>query len=452
MVNKAIILTGQESETESTLARNLIPVGGITLLERQLKTLEKIGVREVHLVTDWFVAELEKEILSYPRKPEAVHIHRTKEAPGKILEGNTEQDSWLLLEEGVLVDDRIITSVIEKNAGTVIAVMNREDFQNNQLSYGIPLSLRGQNSVFASVAKISGQTMQTHAEKLNSLEHLKEAVESLSNSNDCEIFEISSIPLYLPNRRRDVDLIWLPVMRPKDGVKGTEALLNNAQKGTLDWPAWFIHRPIENWIVKHICNLPITPNQVTVVTGILGLYIMYLFATGNMALGLAGALAVGVLDGVDGKLARTKMQQTKIGELEHLVDKVVEYGWYFAIAAALSTTYGYAPWVMAATLVLFHLADEVQSEFFRRMSDRQICDTGKFDRRFRMIGGRRNTQMWALIPFGIFGAWYAGFIFICCYGIITFFVHQARIIYHAKNLMEASSEIFVENFRKTKIF
>ena len=452
MVNKAIILTGQESETESTLARNLIQVGGITLLERQLKTLEKLGVQEVHLVTDWFIAELEKEILSYSKKPGSVHIHRTKEAAAKILENNSEQDSWLLLEEGVLIDDRIVGAVIEKNAGTVIAVMNKEDVGEDKSSYGIPLSLRGQDSIFASAAKISSETMQTHADKLNSLEHLKEALESLANSNDCEILEISSIPLYLPNRRRDVDMIWLPILQPKDGSKGTDALLNNAQKGTLDWPAWYIHRPIENWIVKHICNLPITPNQVTVVTGLLGFYIMYLFATGSMAWGLAGALIVGILDGVDGKLARTKMQQTKIGELEHLVDKVVEYGWYFAIAGFLSTTYGYAPWVMATALVLFHLADEIQSEFFRRMSDRQICDTGKFDRRFRLIGGRRNTQMWTLIPFGIFGAWYAGFIFICCYGIITFFVHQARIIYHAKNLMEATSETFVENFRKTKIF
>ncbi|WP_321398026.1 CDP-alcohol phosphatidyltransferase family protein [Emcibacter sp.] len=434
------------------MARNLIQVGGISLLERQLKTLEKIGIQEVHLVSDWFIAELEKEIHSFARKPKAVYIHRTKEAARKILESNNEQDSWLLLEEGILVDDRIITSVIEKRAGTVIAVMNREDFQDDRLSYGTPLTLRGQDTVFASVAKISSQTMQTHADKLNSLENLKGALESLSNSNDCEILDISSIPLYLTNRRRDVDLIWLPILQPRDGAKGTDALLNNAQKGTLDWPAWYIHRPIENWIVKHICNLPITPNQVTAVTGILGLYIMYLFATGNMAVALAGALAVGILDGVDGKLARTKMQQTKIGELEHLVDKVVEYGWYFAIAAALSVTYGYAPWVMACALVLFHLADEVQSEFFRRMADRQICDTGKFDRRFRLIGGRRNTQMWALIPFGLVGAWYAGFIFICCYGIITFFVHQARIIYHAKNLMEANSEKFVENFRKTKIF
>ena len=140
------------------------------------------------------------------------------------------------------------------------------------------------------------------------------------------------------------------------------------------------------------------------------------------------------------------------GVLDDVVDKVVEYGWYFAIGGYLSTLYGFAPWVFAGALVLFHLADEIQAEFFRRMSDRQICDAGAFDRKFRLIGGRRNTQMWALIPFGLFGAWYAGFIFICAYGIITFFVHQIRIIYHAKNLMEATSEEFVKTFQKTKIF
>ncbi|WP_138380511.1 CDP-alcohol phosphatidyltransferase family protein [Luteithermobacter gelatinilyticus] len=452
MANKAILITGQESETESTLARNLIPVGGITLLERQLKLLKRYGVEEVHLITDWFVSEFEKAVLSYRNKPEKVFIHRTKEAPVKLLESNHELDRWLLLEEGVLVDDRILGAVAGHESGSVIAVMDRNYMPEEKASYGIPLSLRGEETIFASVALISGQTMQTHADKLNSLETLKDALEHIAVSNDCEIFNISSLPLYLANRRRDVEILWLPILNKRDGEKGTEALLQNAQKGTLDWPAWFIHRPIENWIVKNICNLPITPNQVTVATGILGFYIMYLFATGQMGIALAGALVVGVLDGVDGKLARTKLMQTKIGEIEHVVDKVVEYGWYFAIGGYLSTLYGFAPWVFAGALVLFHLADEIQAEFFRRMSDRQICDAGAFDRKFRLIGGRRNTQMWALIPFGLFGAWYAGFIFICAYGIITFFVHQIRIIYHAKNLMEATSEEFVKTFQKTKIF
>jgi len=68
-----------------------------------------------------------------------------------------------------------------------------------------------------------------------------------------------------------------------------------------------------------------------------------------------------------------------------------------------------------------------------------------------LIAGQRNTQIWMLLPFALFDQWVAGFGFICAYGIITFFVHQVRLVYHLKNFMVESSSRFAENFKKTKI-
>ncbi len=452
MTKKALLITGQESETVSTLARNLIPVAGLSIFARQMKQLKALGVDELHVITDWFTQEFEKEIESCSKRPEKIFLHNTKDAPIKLLEHNNEGNCWFLIEEGVLIDERIIAHVAEFPAPTVVSLIGPHDFLDARTAHGIPLQTEDQEGFFGSVAKLSSQTLAANVRKLNSLDGLTGALKAITRADDCQVAPLTEIPLYIPNRRREVDLVWFPVIRREDSDKGADILLDFTQKGTLDWPAWYIHRHIENFIVKHISKLPVTPNQVTVATGILGFYIMYLFVNGHMMPGLIGAYVVGILDGVDGKLARVKMMQTKIGELEHILDKIVEYGWYLAIAAYLSSLNGEAPYVMAGALILFHLADEVQSEFFRRMTNLQICDTGSFDKKFRLIGGRRNTQLWALLPFALFDQWYIGFMFICIYGIATFFVHQLRIVYHLKNQMVADSKTFAENFQKTKVF
>jgi hypothetical protein len=154
---------------------------------------------------------------------------------------------------------------------------------------------------------------------------------------------------------------------------------------------------------------------------------------------------------VDGKLARVKMLERKIGEFEHLLNKLIEYGWYFSIALYLSASHGEAPFIMATALILFHLADEIQREFFHHFTNSRISNAGKFDEKFQLIAASRNTLMWTLLPFALYNQWYAGFAVICAYGIITFFVHQARVVYHLKNMMKANNDTNAGNFKKTKI-
>ncbi len=61
--------------------------------------------------------------------------------------------------------------------------------------------------------------------------------------------------------------------------------------------------PIEKWPVSHICRTTITPNQIRLGTGVLGLSVTLLYALGYLWAGALLALIIGVLDGVDGKLA-----------------------------------------------------------------------------------------------------------------------------------------------------
>ena len=167
--------------------------------------------------------------------------------------------------------------------------------------------------------------------------------------------------------------------------------------------------------------------MVTLVTGVIGVVGMVAFAKGWLWTGLIIALIVGPLDGVDGKLARTRVAFSKYGDLEHVLDKFIEYGWYAALASYFSSVQGSAlPWAIAALIVLPALAEAIQSEVFRRMTGVQLDDFGPVERRIRLFAGRRNTFLWTLIPFALLDAWFAGFVFLAVYSVVTTGVAQWR--------------------------
>src|SRR5205807_8004753 len=134
---------------------------------------------------------------------------------------------------------------------------------------------------------------------------------------------------YVGSMRRSVRPLFFPAPSPERRPLAERLLRDATQKGVLDFPA-LVHAPIEKWLVSHLCRTTITPNQITLGTGVLGLSVTLLYAFGHLSVGALLALLVGILDGVDGKLARLKVQTTRIGKGEHLLDYFVEMSWWAA--------------------------------------------------------------------------------------------------------------------------
>ncbi len=223
----------------------------------------------------------------------------------------------------------------------------------------------------------------------------------------------------------------MPIEVPEDNAKAKNILVHSAQRKVLDWPAWFIHRPIANWLVYRICEWPITPNQVTTLANISAFAALFLFAFGKIGLGLFLAALTGLLDGVDGKMARVKGILSKAGEFEHVLDKVYENGWLLAMAFFLSHQgYGMRPWLLSGTVVFANLADIVVAWAFLEKLGMRIDTSGAFERRFRWVSGRRNIYTWTLIPFAILNLFYEGLWFIAFYALATIIVKLWRLIVH----------------------
>jgi len=451
MTKKALLITGQESETVSTLARNLIPTGGLSLFARQMLQMKSIGIDEMHVITDWFAQDFEKEMAKCRVKPRDIFIHSTKEAPLKLLEHNDEGSIWFLIEEAVLLDDRIIEQVAINPAPTVISLIGQNEFLSTHTANGISLHLDDQEGYFGSLAKLSRKTLSANVRKLNSLEGLANALKSIARAEDCVIFKVTNTPLYDARYGRNIDLVWLPITRKEDGDHGTEILLDYAKGNIQDVFARYAYGYCENFLVKYMSRFPIFPAHVMAAMSILGFYIMYLFWSGHLLPALFGTYIVGILSGVNDKFIHLKRMSSKLERLGHFMTKVLSFGWYFSIAVFLSRLYGMIPYILAAVIILCHIADSVQMEFFRRMTTLRLYNAAAFDRKFHLIASSSTTQMWILLLFGLYHQWLIGLGFICAYGIITFFVHQARLVYHLKNIMIENSNIFAENFKTTKI-
>ena len=356
----------------------------------------------------------------------------------------TDDDTVLVLAPGLVVDERIIAAVLAAPAPTVATWSISGAGPQRGVERLDPVSFA------AGVAVYPGSLVRQVAARLGDWDLHSTLLRAALAELDALRLDLGHLPLYDTHRRREVALSWALPASADEAAAATTMLLLAAQKGCLDWPARFLHPPIENALVRLLLPTTITPNMVTIFVGFVSLAAGIAFAYGWMWTGLALALISGPLDGVDGKLARTKLIFSRWGDLEHLLDKVAEYGWYLCIAGHLAVVQGNSgPWAVAGLIILFALAETLQGEFFRRFTGAQLDDAGDFERRFRLISGRRNTFFWTLVPFAIVNAWYEGFATLAIYSVVTFFILQFRFIVRMSDYGRTHAPAIEANFTRT---
>lgn len=419
----ALIFADQLTVDGDRLAASLV-VAGRSLVERQLIQLKRRGVEEALVVAGAYadhscLAQLHQKSRHMPKV--TITGADFSDSLSKL-----RADAYLVLEGHALIDDRIFDALLQQSGPDFVVAKIGTETSQQTVCLKWPVSRALDADTFADLNAKAGSVADT--------------------------LDISSLPLYIPNRRRDVPYLFQQVTDAAAGKKRSFDVIRQGQKGTLDWPARWLHPVPENWLVYLVSNTWITPNGITLLTSVLGFYATYLLGTGSFTAALLLILSVGILDGVDGKLARAKMQETAIGELEHLIDKLVEYSWYFALAWYFAAEYGSPVWALAIVTTGFAWAETVQGEFYRRLTGCQLDDAGKFEKTWRLVGGRRNTFMYAFLPFVLFGYTYAGFWMIAVYSLITFFVAQVSFIIRLRAYSKKHSKCMAKNLSDTTYF
>ena len=170
----------------------------------------------------------------------------------------------------------------------------------------------------------------------------------------------------------------------------------------------YMNKPIEDRIVYHISERTwITPNAITVIGNVLAFSITPLFIMGYFLYASLLAYLVGIIDGLDGKLARSRGFLTKLGHIEHSFDMLFEQTWYLSFALGLYLSYGLWWLLLAggAFLVLDTFVRHVYMQFKDTMGI-ALTAASPLDRRFALVDGRRNMYLLYMIvssALGFFG-------------------------------------------------
>lgn len=177
----------------------------------------------------------------------------------------------------------------------------------------------------------------------------------------------------------------------EDVRQATRFLVRSQQKFVMDLPAEFIDPLFEDPLTCWLSSTRITPNMVSMTGALTAFLVAWLFWNGYFVTGAFLMFLVEILDGVDGKLARTKLQFSRFGRHEDVLDYFCETSIYVGLGAGLTAGYGGSlPCFLAVLMIVSDTIDNVLYTLAGKWYGKSIDLFSPFDTAFRRIGGRRN--------------------------------------------------------------
>src|SRR6266567_5506471 len=394
----------------------LIELCGVNLLERLLRILQRLGFRRaiIFSTTPEIVAtELAKRSWARDR----ITAHLVSDAigpltPELVLEQSL-SERFLIVPANIYCDARLLAALCAKDSSAALVDSNPPEFARSLSRNPCGPALVTREFLFA-----LSPPAPFFAE-------LKDKIDT----RKIDIVDAAAGDDYIVTMRRRVRPVCFPAPPEQNRRLAEQIILDSAQKGTLDLPAYF-HAPIETGIISLLCKTRITPNQITIAGFIIGCGATAAFALGRVGLGILAALIFGIVDGLDGKQSRVKIETTERGKWEHHLDYLIENSWWAMIAFHLWRS-GQSPnaFFFLALLIGSHLLDEFAKRRAKMATGRLLDDLTPFDRAFRLIAARRNVYVWLLAIGFLLNALPQSYTIICGWAAFSAAVHLMRSIW-----------------------
>src|SRR5258708_7068915 len=388
---------------------------GVNLLERLLRILQRLGFREaiVFSTTPEIGAELSKH--SWPREQIIVHVvsGATESLTPKLVLEQSPSERFLIVPANVYCDARLLAALCAKASSAALVDSNPPEFARSLIRNPCGPALVTRDFLFGLSPSVA----------------LFEKLKNKVNNHEIDVVDSAEEDEYIVSMRRRVRPVCFAAPPEQNQRVAERVILDSAQKGTLDLPA-YIHAPIENAIISLLCKTRITPNQITIAGFIIGCNATVAFAVGRIGLGILAALIFGIVDGLDGKQSRVKIEMTERGKWEHHLDYLIENSWWLAIAFHLWRSGQFRNvFYFFALLIGSHLLDEFAKRRAKMAKGRLLDDVTPFDRAFRLIAARRNVYVWTLACGLLLDAFPQSYAIICGWAAFSAAVHLARSIW-----------------------
>src|SRR5947199_1553814 len=394
----------------------LVELCGVNLLERLLRILQRLGFRRAIVFSStpeivgaelakrsWARQQITARLVPSAAKPLTAQLFLEQGPPGRLL----------IVPADTYCDARLLAALCAKDSSAALVDSNPPEFARSLIRNpcGPALVIRDFLSASWPAAPL--------------FEELKDKIDN----RKIDIVDAAEEDDYIVSMRRRVRPVCFPAPPEQNLRLAEHIILDSAQNGTLDLPAYF-HAPIETRIISLLCKTRITPNQITIAGFIIGCSATAAFAVGRVGFGILAALIFGIVDGLDGKQSRVKIATTERREWEHHLDYLIENSWWAAIAFHLWRS-GQFPsaFYFLALLIGSHLLDEFAKRRAKMATGRPLDDVAPFDRAFRLIAARRNVYVWILACGFLLDALPQSYAIICAWAAFSAAVHLARSIW-----------------------
>ncbi len=383
-------------------------VGGVPLVARTLFHLDQFGIKRVALLLN---AERNPEGLKAWQKNLRVELLRViEDIPNTLLALKEPGTSLVYIDAAHLIDPRLIR-VLTAASEPTLAYIDSSDRDRQTIRAGF----------------LRREDLQTWLKQGKS--NLIRQVRSLFPED---------IDPFSPEIRGPLRPYFVEVLSKDDARKATSVLIQSQQKQVMDLPAQFIDPPFENMLTRLLCNTPITPNIVTFLGVGVGVLVAWLFWHSHYLAGALTIFVVEILDGVDGKLARTKLHYTKLGQYEDLIDYFNETSWYVALGVALRNSgLNPSPALLAGLLICSDTTDNIIYALSDKWYGKTVDFFSPFDRAFRRIAGRRNIYGFMFIIGFSFGYPFQTFAIVAIWAALTASVHGLRLFQYGRKMKRA---------------
>ncbi|MEM8822505.1 MAG: CDP-alcohol phosphatidyltransferase family protein [Pseudomonadota bacterium] len=239
---------------------------------------------------------------------------------------------------------------------------------------------------------------------------------------------LDSLPAFVAKLRRDVPftLQAMPDKAARDALERDQFWRN--YKGSTDFLTRWVFPPAVWPLVRLFARNRTHPNTVTILSILLCIIAIPLFAAGLWVSALFAAYMMMILDSVDGKLARLTLTDSKIGDvLDHGTDIVHPPLWYIAWAMGLGATSLDHPIAIATIwLFVFYVSDRLVLMVAKWHFGRGLHAVTEFDGSVRTWIARRNVNV-AIFTVGLaVGAGPGAFIAVTIWQGVTMAWHAAR--------------------------
>jgi len=385
--------------TDASLER----LGGRTVLGRLIEMLRRNGSPVSHvLCADELVSPIEDEVRCIDPDCLTTPLSRLDSV-------SIDPDEPVLLADGQVVFD---TRLIEIAAGWT---------EETALVDSAPPSSRHKRPIvqgndFAGLAVVKGSLARDVV------------VDPVSGLVDVTVCDVATLPTYSRPLRRDLRHFWVLIVDDNDVRLAKKMLVNASGKGHQELAVLLFNRPVETFLMYYVCDWRITPNQITIIGNIIAYGTTAAFAFGHLWLGILIALVAEVLDGLDGRQARIQIRTSRLGEFEHVLDKIHEISWMAALGWYFSN--GFADitylWLTLAWIV-FHNIDNLSYSVFRSKRGIVIDEVGRFDATVRLFASNRNNNILFLAAGLLLGVPLQAYWFILAWSAVTPVIHWIRV-------------------------